>query len=243
MTSVTGGHTGGHTSGHTGGTAELAALGERLRRARRALDQQAGAARTVATAGQRVAAEVTHLTGQVHLHEQAAHLLAGISEARQLAAQQQIETLVTQGLRTIFGDDLSFHVIQTVRAKTPVVDFVVRSTLTGPQGEAQIVETDLDDRGGGMRVVVGFLLRLVILLLSHRGPSTGGGTDTLMLLDETFAHVSAEYLPRVASFVRELVDATGVQIIMVTHSEVFAAAADTRYRFELRDGLTHVTAE
>jgi len=221
-------------------TAQLAALTERLRRARRQLDREAGAARTVAVTGQRLTAEVAHLSGQVDLHEQAAALLASIGEDRQTAAQTQIETLVTKGLQTIFGADLSFHLVPGVRAKTPVVDFVVRSGMNDGTGDT-VVDTDvLDARGGGLAATVGFLLRLVILLLSTKGRA--GSSESTLLLDETFAHVSAEYEPRLAEFLRELVDKTGVQIILVTHSDAFTDAADVRYRFELTGGVTTVRA-
>ncbi len=214
--------------------ADLTALLDRLRRTRRRLDQEAGAARAVAITGKRLVAEAATLTAKVDLHERAGALLASIGEQRQAATQTQIETLVTQGLRSIFGEDLSFHLIPGVRAKTPVVDFIVRSTID----DEQIVDTNvMDERGGGLAVTVGFLLRLVVLLLSAHGKG-----ETVLILDETFAHVSAEYEPRLAEFLRELVDKTGVQIVMVTHSDAFTDAADVRYRFELTGGVTTVRA-
>lgn len=211
----------------------LAELTTRLRRTARALDQLTGAARALAQAGQRLQGEITQLRHTVEAHEQAAHLLASIGEQRQADAQTQIESLVTQGLHTIFGPELSFHVVPATRAKTPVVDFVVRSVL--PDGS--IVDTDvLDARGGGLAATVGFLLRVVVLLLRR---SDG---DSVLILDETFAHVSAEYEPRLAEFLRELADKTGVQIVLVTHSDAYLDAADVRYRFDLRDGQTRVRA-
>jgi len=208
----------------------LSELLRQVRVRRRAIDQQIGAARVVARTGQRLQAEVAQLRRDVELHTKAAGILTAIGEERQAQAQQQIEGLVTQGLRTIFGDDLSFHIVPAVRNKVPVLDFVIRSTLD----DGTIVDTDvLDARGGGLAATVGALLRIVVLLLSRT-------QDTVLLLDETFAHVSAEYQPRLAEFLRELVDKTGVQIIMVTHSDVFADAADTRYRFDQVNGITRV---
>jgi predicted ATPase len=211
------------------GTDELSALIKRLRAVRRRLDRASGEARAVALAGKRANTDIDNLRHQIDLHQRAAALLTSIGENRQAAAQAQIEALVTQGLRTIFDASLSFHLVPAVRAKTPVIDFVVRSTI----GET-VVDTDvMDARGGGLAATIGFLLRLVILLL--RSPR-----ESVLLLDETFAHVSADYEPRLAEFLRELVDRTGVQIIMVTHSDAFLDCADVRYRFELRDGVTTV---
>lgn len=209
-----------------------AAVDARLARARRQLDRQHGEALALAQQGKNILAEIGDLTQVIDLHERAAHVLTAIGEQRQEQAQRQIEALVTEGLTTIFGDNLTFHLVPSVRAKTPVVDFVIRSTLD----DGTAVETDvMAARGGGLAATVGFLLRLVILLLSRQRQ------DTVLFLDETFAHVSADYLPRLIEFLKDLVEKTGVQIVMVTHDESFLDAADTIYRFELVNGITKVT--
>ena len=85
-----------------------------------------------------------------------------------------------------------------------------------------------------MAAVVGFVLRLVVLLLtpSHR---------RFLALDESFAHVSASYEPRVAEFLREVADRAGVQILLITHSDAYSDLADVRYRLSLApDGTTVV---
>lgn len=214
-------------------TPNLDAQLSRLGKARRQLDRERGEAYALATSGQAITAEIAALNTDVQLYERAAHVLASIGEQRQDAAQRHVEALVTKGLQTIFSEELSFHLVPGVRAKTPVVDFVVRSTLS----DGTVVDTDvMEARGGGLAATVGFLLRLVILLLSnHR-------QDTVLFLDETFAHVSAEYEPRLAEFLRELVDKTGVQIVMVTHSDAFLDAADLTYRLEQHDGVTRARA-
>lgn len=201
----------------------------RLANARRLVDRQRGEALALATQGKNLLDEIRQLNEVAGLHEKAAHILTAIGEDRQNAAQRAVESLVTEGLRTVFGDDLSFHLLPGVRAKTPVVDFVVRSHL--PDGTS--VDTDvLAARGGGMAAVIGFLLRLVILLLSR------SRQDTVLFLDETFAHVSAEYLPRLIEFLKDLVAKTGVQIVLVTHEESFLEAADTVYKLQLANGIT-----
>lgn len=206
-------------------------LNARLARARRTLDQQRGEAYALATSGQQVTAEIAHLADVVDLHEKAAHVLTAIGEQRQDAAQRTIETLVTQGLQTIFGDELSFHLVPGVRAKSPVVDFRVRSTL--PDGRT--VDTDvMDARGGGLAATVGFLLRLIILLLNRRR------REPIIFLDEPFAHVSAEYLPRLVEFLKELIAKTQVQVVMVTHEDLFLEVSDVAYRFESVTGDTKV---
>lgn len=204
----------------------------RLSQARRLVDRQRTEAQMYVQQGKMLLDEIRQLNQVVELHEKAALVLTAIGEERQDAAQRAIEALVTEGLRTIFGNDLSFHLVPGVRAKAPVVDLVVRSTLS----DGTTVDTDvLAARGGGLAAVVGFLLRLVILLLSKNKQ------DTILFLDETFAHVSAEYLPRLVEFLKDLIAKTGVQIFMVTHDESFLEAADVVYRTNLANGLTQMT--
>lgn len=208
----------------------MTALDTRITRARSRLERQRGEAYSLATTGKALTEEIEELTQLVDLHEKAAHVLTAIGEERQHAAQRSIEALVTQGLHTIFDEDISFALVPGVRAKSPVVDLVVRSRMD----DGTIVETDvLSARGGGLSAVVGFLLRLVILLLRRK-------PDTPLFLDETFAHVSAEYVPRLIEFLKDLVAKTGVQIILVTHDESYLDAADVVYRLELINGVTKV---
>jgi putative AbiEii toxin of type IV toxin-antitoxin system len=204
----------------------------RMAQARRLVDRQRGEAIALAEQGKMVLQEIADLNQVIDLHEKAAHVLTAIGEQRQDSAQRQIELLVTQGLQTIFDDGLSFHLVPGVRAKTPVVDFVVRSTMA----DGTLVETDvMAARGGGLAATVGFLLRLVVLLLSR------ARQDTVLFLDETFAHVSADYLPRLIEFLKDLVARTGVQIVLVTHDESFQDAADVVYKLQLVDGVTRAT--
>lgn len=206
-------------------------LSDRLRVARRALDRQVGEARQIAHTGTAVAAEVMRLRDEVTLYEKAAGVLASLGEERQAATQQQIEFLVTKGLQTIFGAELSFRIEQSIKGKTPVVDFVVRTTLA----DGRTIDTDLmSARGGGLVAVVSFLLRLVVLLLSR------GKQENLLVLDESFAMLSKDYAASMAEFLRELVDKTGTQILLVTHQDQFADVADKRYEFRLIDGWTEV---
>lgn len=201
---------------------ELDELTVAVRNRRRVLDGIAGEARSVLLRGIEVQKEIEELATAANELEKVTILFNSIGEERQLKAQQTIEGIVTRGLQTIFDETLSFHIIQTTKAKTANVDFVVRTTLPGSVVDTNIME----GRGGGLAAVVGFLLRLVVMLLQ-----SGTKTENIMLLDETFAHVSAEYLEPLNQFVREIVDKTGIQIILVTHQPEFAEYADTVYRF------------
>jgi DNA repair exonuclease SbcCD ATPase subunit len=197
------------------------------------LSEDVGAAKVLAESHSKLKAETDELEKLIPVLEAAAGVLTTFGETRQQEAQEQIELLVTQGLQKIFGPQLSFRVSQSVKGRTPVVDFLIRTQL--PDGRVR--ETDiLSSMGGGIAAVAGFLLRLVVLLLDK------SQKDAIIILDETFAHVSEAYLPALAEFLREIVDKAKVQIIMVTHQPSFADVADRAYRFSLNgDGYTKVS--
>lgn len=213
----------------TPGGHNLDLVAETVRRARRALERQAGELAALERQAATLAADVDTLDAEVALYTQAGVVLTSIGEERQRATQTTIEQLVTQGLRAIFSDDLSFHLVPIVRGNRPEIDFEVSSILDGQRVSTPV----MDARGGGLAATIGFLLRLVTLLLTH-------GRDSVLFLDETFAHLSADFEQRLAEFLRDLVDQTGVQVVMVTHSDAFSDLADRRYRFTLTGGLTQV---
>lgn len=218
-------------SGSMEETPSLDSLTLRSRQRRRRIDQLQGEARSTLTRGKELSTEVAELATDVEDLDRVTVLLNSLGEERQIAAQASIEELVTRGLQMIFDDTLSFHIVQNVRGKTAVVDFVVRTTI----GTSVIETPVMDARGGGLAAVIGFLLRLVVMLMG-RDPREAN----LLVLDETFAHVSAEYLEAVGQFLREVVDKTGVQIIMVTHQPEFAEFADRVYSFSTDGGKTVV---
>jgi hypothetical protein len=189
------------------------------------LEREAGEAVAVAKRGKAAKAEVASLREQLELHEKACRVLTSIGEEHQEAARGQVEGLVTRALQVVFSEDLSFHLVPGVSGNRAVVDFVLRSTYGGTVIDTPVMEA----RGGGMAAVVGFVLRLVVLLLTP-------GARRFLALDESFAHVSASYEPRVAEFLREVADKAGVQLLLITHSTAYGDVADASYRLVLGEG-------
>lgn len=210
---------------------DLDTLSVGLRRKRSTFDQRLGEHRALLALAERTEAEVESLKIEMVELDKTAAFLTSIGEEQQFKAQAAIEALVTEGLQTIFDDTLSFHILQKVNGKTATVEFVVQTALPGDR----VVSTSvLEARGGGLAAVIGFLLRLVVLLLKR------DDNQKLLVLDEVFAHVSAEYLPGLAEFLRKLVDKTDVQILLVTHQEELTETADKIYKFSTKDGNTQV---
>jgi DNA repair exonuclease SbcCD ATPase subunit len=200
-----------------------------VRQARRAADAEAGEAAVIGRQGKAAKAEVTRLRAQLELHEKVLGVLTSVGEARQESVQRQVEGLVTQALRAVFEENLSFHLVPEVKANRVEISFVLRSVL---EDGSEVDTPVIGARGGGMACVVGFILRLVVLLLTP-------GARRVLFLDESFGMVSAEYEQRLAEFLREVADKAGVQIVLVTHSHAYDDLADVSCALSLGpDGIT-----
>ena len=112
-------------------------------------------------------------------------------------------------------------------------------TLTGPLPEAEIMAA-LEAAGMAhmldaqvQHLSGGEFQRALMARAIARKPD-------LLVLDETFAHVSEEYLEPLGQFLRQVVDRTGVQILLVTHQDTFLDYADKAYKFSAVDGRTKV---
>lgn len=201
-----------------------------IKQERQKIDALTIEARLVADAGSKTKQEIVDLQKTISDLEKAALLLSSISEEKQKEAQLTIESLVTQGLQKIFGPEYTFHVNSMMKGKTPIVEFTVKTKINA----SKILETSVvDARGAGLASVVGFLLRLVLILLSKK--------SSLLVLDETFANLSNSYIPKLIEFIREIVDKSNLQILMVTHESQFIEVADKCYKFSLdNSGMTKV---
>lgn len=206
-------------------------LAAAVRQARQDADREAGEAAVIGRQGKAARTEVERLRARLELHEKVLGVLTSVGEARQESAQQQVEGLVTRALQAIFDENLSFHLVPSVKANRAEIDFVLRSRHDGTEIDTPV----MDARGGGMAAVVGFMLRLVVLLLTP-------GARRVLFLDESFGMVSAEYEPRLAEFLREVADKAGVQIVLITHSRAYDDLADQAVELSLGpDGATRIT--
>jgi len=211
---------------------DIATLEQTVARAERALERRIGEANALVAQAQSAKQSAADSEAFVLVCDEAISFLNSFSDSRQEEVRAQVEGLVTHGLRTIFSDsDMSFHVNHEQKGTRSEVSFSLSSMLAGER----ITTPILDARGGGVASVVGFLIRLVLTLLRSDAP--------LLVLDESFAQLSANFEPRLAFFLRDLVDLTGVQILMVTHSTAYSEQADVVYRVGISGGVTHVDTD
>ena len=109
--------------------------------------------------------------------------LSRFADERQAAIHKQIEATVTEGLQTVFQEDMRLEIRTKVVGSRAEVEFIVVSQTSEGQLETGI----MDARGGGVAAIVGFLIQAVLVLLTPN-------MRPIMFLDETFRNVSEEYL-------------------------------------------------
>lgn len=147
-------------------------------------------------------------------------LLEQYSEIEQQQLKAKVEALCSRGLQTIFGEGYSFSIEMRMLRKQAGMEFTITREL---------VERDpMDAHGGGLVNVVALVLRLTIVALTP-------GLSRTVVLDEPFAQLSQGYIEGMGRFIRELVDATGIQLIIVSHETEIADVADQAYRL-FREG-------
>ena len=175
-------------------------------------------ATTLRTLAERAQSEADAALAYAAAAEEASALLMGISDGRTNALAQFLGGLVTEALRAIFDDveGLTFVVSTRVLRGNLAVEFALESQ--GPAGP--VLRPVLGSHGGGVTEVVAFVLRVSVAYL--RGAR-------FLVLDEPFARVSAGYRPRLAAFVREVVDRLGLKLLIVTHDDELPLVADDHY--------------
>jgi len=158
-------------------------------------------------------------------------ILNALTTASQQMLKDRLEGIVTYALSRVFEREFRFVVEFRQSRANVIVEFKLASEETGWEP----VELQ-DARGGGVCEIVGFIIRLVFLLYLKQDQRQ------IMVLDEPFGWVSAQYVDNLMELIRELVAKTGMQFVLVTHNDRIAELGDRRYRFSLDHGKTVVQA-
>ena len=150
--------------------------------------------------------EVKRLKQEVTDLEQVQKLVQETAAEIQNRVYNQIATVVTKSLETVFGEDAyEFRIeFDKKRGKTEAVLSFYRNGLS---------VDPMDAAGGGVVDVATFALRLSSIL------SATPRLRRLVVLDEPFKHLHADLQPLAGQLLLELAKTTKTQFVIVTHSE------------------------
>lgn len=141
-----------------------------------------------------------------------------------------VENLLTYGLQTAFPEQhLACRLEASTKRGAQAIEVRLVHATTGGTVDAPILEAF----GGGPASVISFLLRLLVVRRTKLAP--------VLLLDEPFAFVSAEYVDGVAKLLRELAEKLGLTIVLVTHQPAFLEVAHVAYRISQHEGAAVFT--
>lgn len=161
----------------------------------------------------------------------ALNILRAYSELQEKVVRERLESIVTAGLRAVFGDEQMAFRLRFELARGQMTAVPIISTGSGDM----VVETEATDaRGGGVLDVAAFLIRCVMLVLYRPALSR------VLVLDETFKHLSRNHLPRAAELVQRMSEKLGIQIILVSHKDEFAEVAERVFDVSIREGITSI---
>jgi len=139
-----------------------------------------------------------------------------------------IEQIVTEGLRTIFFDeDLSFRAELSSKYNRVSADFFI---CQGDPEQGGIKGSPLDSFGGGPASITSLILRILTLLRLKK--------QKLLLLDETLAAVSDDYIEMTGQFLKKMSESMSLPILMVTHKAAFLDHSTTAYQGDSRISTT-----
>ena len=147
-------------------------------------------------------------TQRVKNAEDAQEILQLVSKATQQKAHEKICGVVSNCLEAVFGKEAyKFQInFEMKRGRT-------EATLRFLRGELDV--DPISASGGGAVDVAAFALRAACLVL-HRPR-----LSPVLVLDEPFRFVSAEYQDKIRMMLEEMSEDLDVQIVMITHNEAY----------------------
>jgi DNA repair exonuclease SbcCD ATPase subunit len=138
--------------------------------------------------------------------KEAQNITQHIAQQIQQQAHNQIAGVVDKCLKTVFGDEYGFAIhFDRKRGRTEAELVLLK--------DGYEINDPLNADSGGVVDVAAFALRLSCLILAK--PKL----RRVLILDEPFKFVSAEYLDNVRTLLESLSKDFEIQFIMVTHIE------------------------
>lgn len=163
--------------------------------------------------------EVEALTVKIDQLNKVGELFRALMDRLVMDHVKSIESVVTEGIRTIFVDlDLHFEASVTTRYNKIAIDFFFRQD----NQHMPIKGPPLENFGGGPASIASLILKVLAMRRLKKFP--------LIALDETLGGVSDEYIDATGQFLRQLAEKTGFSILLVSHKNSFLDHAVVGYR-------------
>lgn len=145
-------------------------------------------------------------------------------EARKNGKEILVET-ASSALQMVMGDNLKVDIVLGQRTGVPTADLEIVSEYNGQENRISP-----HDEGGGIRDLVSLSTFLATGFL------VGNNNKAPYFLDEPTKFVSEEYAEKTAHAIKEIIDYSGKQAIIVTHEKRYLpSVANCAYELEKDD--------
>lgn len=161
--------------------------------------------------------------------EKARIVLQIASQRLQSKIEYHISHMVTLALSGVYSEGIEFIAKFTPRRNSTECDFFFKVG----DGEEQDV---MDCFGGGVLDVASFALKVLMLSLKKN-------LRRILILDESFKHVSPDLQHKVSEMIKMINEKTKIQIIMVSHAEDINDCADKTFIVEKIGKISQVREE
>ena len=174
--------------------------------------------------------ELTMAKEDIVTWEQSQLLLGKVSDFAKVQMVSHVEGIVSAALFAVFGEGYTFRINLKTIGNQAAAEWQVITNYGG----VEVAADPESSHGGGLVDVISIALRLAMLeiLRPH--------VDGPLLCDEPGKHLSSEYAPNLAYFLKQYAAKTGRQVIMVSHSAQLIEAADRSYEVTQKDGISEV---
>lgn len=165
--------------------------------------------------------KIEKLNFNIEIQEKATELLKELIDEMSKEHIERVEDMLTYGLQTIFYDrNYAIKIKIEDKRNYKVADFYLLE-----EREGYVRETEFEDSiGGGVRVVVGFILQVFYIQYFN--------LKRIIFLDEAFSELSESYIDGLIEFINQLSEKKGFRFVLISHDSRINPYADKLYRVE-----------
>ena len=158
------------------------------------------------------------LISKENKYEKAVELMKKIIEGMSQSQINHLEELLNSALETIFFDRKYFVELQVTELRNTNNLKIILNEITD---DGQLLKTDLEDNGYGVKSIIGFILQVYFILYYKQYP--------IMFMDEAMTQLSKQYLPYFKSLINDLAEKYGFIFVLVTHDRDIMDLSDRTY--------------
>ena len=162
--------------------------------------------------------EITSLQSTVSDHEEAIVILQELEKTWRGSFEEALASLGGQGLSAVFDKEIEVILESSIKRGVASLDIalITEGLRTGIKGA----------KGGSVAQVLAVLLRILLTISSRPA------LRPLLILDEPFSQVSAEFRPALCEMLRNIIGRLDAQYIFTSHEDELTDAADTVYQIK-----------